>query len=121
MASAAGLTVRENALVVTTLAESVSWIVKSLVPYAVGVPVMAPLEALSVRPAGSVPTDTAHAYGVAPPVPVSVYEYAAPTWPPGSGEVLVITSAAGLTVSAKALVVWTLSESVSWMVKLVVP
>ena len=51
--------------VATTPFLSVTWMLK--VPEAVGVPVMAPVEAFRVRPAGSVPT-TAKVYGATPPV-----------------------------------------------------
>jgi hypothetical protein len=47
---------------------SVTLMVK--VPEAVGVPVTAPVEAFSVRPAGSVPVPTENVYGAVPPVTV---------------------------------------------------
>ena len=46
--------------------------VKVLLPAVVGVPVMAPLEALRLRPAGRLPLVTDQLYGVAPPVAVRV-------------------------------------------------
>src|SRR6204780_5092191 len=54
--------------VATTPLASLTWIVK--VPAAVGVPVIAPVVALSVRPAGSVPVATENVYGAVPPVTV---------------------------------------------------
>ena len=54
------------------VSESVSVIVKLELPRAVGVPLMAPVEELSVRPAGNVPVVTAQVYGVTPPVAARV-------------------------------------------------
>jgi hypothetical protein len=51
---------------------SVACTVKLLVATAVGVPVMAPVVALSARPAGSAPLVTDQVYGVLPPVAASV-------------------------------------------------
>ena len=50
---------------------SVTWMVKLTVPAAVGVPVIRPVVGFSVRPAGSVPADTANVSGAAPPVAVT--------------------------------------------------
>jgi hypothetical protein len=47
---------------------SVAVTVKFVVPEALGVPVMAPVELLSERPVGKLPVVTAHEYGVTPPV-----------------------------------------------------
>jgi hypothetical protein len=47
--------------------------VKLEVPAAVGVPLIAPEEAFSVRPAGRLPAETDQLYGVVPPVAVSVW------------------------------------------------
>ena len=41
-------------------------------PAADGAPEMTPVEADSVRPAGSVPADTANVYGESPPVAITV-------------------------------------------------
>ena len=46
---------------------------------AVGVPLMAPVEVFSVKPAGSVPEVNCQVYGLIPPVAVSVVEHEAPT------------------------------------------
>jgi hypothetical protein len=45
-------------------------------PDAVGVPEIAPVELLSVKPAGSEPEATLQAYGVVPPVAASAALYA---------------------------------------------
>ena len=49
--------------------ESATWNVRGvLVTVCVGVPVIAPVEAFNVRPAGSVPLVSDHIYGGVPPV-----------------------------------------------------
>ena len=68
---------------------------------AFGVPVMAPDAALSVAHAGSDPESTLHVIG-ASPVAATVVEYAIPTVPPGSGEVVVIVGG----MVAAAIVIW---------------
>ena len=52
---------------------SVARTVKSDAPLPVGVPVMAPLLALSDSPAGSAPDETAKVYGPVPPLAVTVW------------------------------------------------
>jgi hypothetical protein len=47
---------------------SVTLTVKLLVPLLDGVPVMAPLLAFKLRPAGRLPTVMDHVYGVTPPL-----------------------------------------------------
>ena len=61
-------------LVAVLLFASVTFAVKVDVPDAVGVPEIAPVEALSVNPAGSEPLLTLHEYGVVPPLACSVAE-----------------------------------------------
>ena len=63
------VTVMLNALVVVWAgpAESVTRAVKLNVPVDVGVPLMAPLEALSVRPLGKAPAASDQVYGGVPP------------------------------------------------------
>ena len=57
------------------LAESTTWAVKLKVPVAVGVPVIAPVLGLKLRPAGSAPLVIDHdVYGGVPPLAVSVAE-----------------------------------------------
>ena len=60
--------------VLAGFSESVTVTVKLLVPTCgpVGVPVIAPVAALSARPAGKLPVVTAHVYGEAPPAACSV-------------------------------------------------
>ena len=67
------VTVRLTDLFCAEVPESVAWKVSG-VPFtgAVGVPVIAPLEAFSARPTGSVPLVSAHLYGVVPPVAINV-------------------------------------------------
>src|SRR3954454_23507256 len=68
-------------------AASVRVMLSEKVPLAVGVPESTPTDD-RVRPAGTPFAD--HAYGVVPPVPPSVVEYATVVSPLGSGDVDVI-------------------------------
>ena len=52
--------------------ESVIFTVKLAAPEAVGVPLIAPLDAFKVSPAGSDPTEMDHVYGVVPPLAARV-------------------------------------------------
>jgi len=54
------------------------------------VPLITPVELLSVRPAGSNPTVSAHVYGDCPPEALSVVLYAAVTVPSGSAAVVIV-------------------------------
>ena len=54
--------------------ESVALMVKLAAPPAVGVPVIAPVVALSERPSGNDPAETVKLYGAVPPLPVTVCE-----------------------------------------------
>jgi len=56
--------------------ESVICTVKLSVPVDVGVPEICPVAAFRLRPVGNVPAMTAQAYGVVPPLAVSVSLYA---------------------------------------------
>jgi len=67
---------------------------------AVGVPVIAPVAAFSVSPAGSVPVVNDHVYGGVPPPAVKVVLYGTPTSPLGRGEFVIIPSPAK-TVSVR--------------------
>src|SRR5437868_6108782 len=58
-------------------------------PLALGVPLITPVEELRERPPGKDPPITVHVMG-AVPLAESVVEYAVPTTPVGSGEMLVI-------------------------------
>ena len=104
------------------LHESVTWTVKADVPYAVGVPLTAPVDALRDRPAGQDPALNDHASGVAPPVAARVAEYATPCWPSESDAVVMVRSA-GITVMERLLVAEFagVQASVARTVKLAVP
>ena len=52
--------------------ESVTFTVKLLVPAAVGVPEIAPVDAFRVKPAGRAPVTMLHEYGVLPPFAANV-------------------------------------------------
>ena len=60
--------------VAVLLLASVTFTVKEDVPEVVGVPEIAPDEAVKVNPAGSEPLLMLHEYGVVPPVACSVAE-----------------------------------------------
>src|ERR1017187_10813987 len=57
----------------------------------VGVPLISPVAAFKVRPAGNVPAVTCQLAGGTPPVDVSVCEYAVPTTPLGSDVVAIVS------------------------------
>src|SRR5271165_4788228 len=80
--------------------ESVTFTVKFVVPAAVGVPLIAPVDAFSVNPAGKLPTDIAQLYGVVPPVAANVCEYPPPTGP-FANDAVVIVSVGGPIVPAE--------------------
>lgn len=108
------------ALAVTWFA-SVTVTVKVAGPAAVGVPVIAPLEAI-VKPAGSAPPVTANVYGAVPFVAATLAVYAAFIVPLGSVVVVIetgVTSAATLTV--KFALAFTPPASVTVIVKLELP
>jgi len=120
--SAAGLIVMANVPTAIRCALSVTDTRKlaGVVVAVVGVPETTPAE-LSVNPAGSVvPEARAQVYPGVPPLAANVNEYAVPTCPAGSGDVLVIVSAAALIVRAKLLLAVTAGwlESATLMVKL---
>ena len=56
-AGGSGFTVRDSALVAVPPPLSANFTVKFAAPAADGVPLMAPVDAVSVRPAGKVPTE----------------------------------------------------------------
>lgn len=81
------------------LTESVTWKVSgAFVTGWVGVPVIAPVVAVSDKPVGKLPLVRVHVYGVVPPVAARVALYAVPTWPLGS-EFVVIASVPGEVVT----------------------
>lgn len=61
--------------------------VNDAVPADVGVPLSAPVEVLSVTPAGRLPAETDHVYGVRPPEAARGCEYPVPVI--ASGNVVV--------------------------------
>lgn len=58
--------------------------VKDAVPAVVGFPVSAPVDGFNDTPAGRVPAETDHVYGVRPPVAETACEYPVPVIPSGS-------------------------------------
>jgi hypothetical protein len=119
MPSAGGLIVSDNAAVFDVVALSVTLTVKLADPAAVGVPDIAP-PVDRLNPAGSDPADSDHEYGGDPPDAANVCEYATPTVPAGSDDV-VMPSAGGLIVSDRAAVVDAAALSVTLTVKFTVP
>lgn len=73
--------------------ESDTCTVKLDVPAVVGVPVIAPLVAFKLKPAGKVPVVIFQLYGAIPPVAVNVALYITPAVPPGSDVVVMETGA----------------------------
>lgn len=108
--------VRENALVVTAPALSMTWTVKPESPDPVGVPLMTPA-ALSDRPAGSAGTEMDHANGDVPPDVAKVVLYATPCVPPGSGLAVEIESVGLIRIDSAFVAVAPLA-SVTCTVKL---
>ena len=86
-----------------TSAVSTTWKVSVLEPAVVGVPLIIPVDALNVRPAGSVPPARLSVRLPVPPAVVRVAEYAAPTVPLG---VMPLMLGAGLTVMATVLLLF---------------
>lgn len=62
------LTFSEKVLAALAVTASVTVAVKLLFAATLGVPEMTPVEALSVKPAGSAPDVIDHVYGVVPPL-----------------------------------------------------
>jgi hypothetical protein len=116
MLKVGGLIVSDSAAVVETDALSVTRTVKLFGPGVVGVPDIVPTAA-RLNPAGSDPADTDHAYGCEPPAAASTCEYAAPTVPAGSDDV-VIVKPGGLIVTDKTAVVEFAPRSLARTVKL---
>jgi hypothetical protein len=74
--------------------ESATWNVMAvLVTACVGVPLIAPDEALNVRPGGRVPLPRDHIYGGVPPLAAKTALYATPVCPVGSEEVEIVSAA----------------------------
>ncbi len=68
---------------------SVALIQKYWVNAALGVPVIAPVVELRVRPAGRLPSVRTNLYGAVPPLAIIVPKYGRPTTPVGRFEVRV--------------------------------
>src|ERR1039457_4418795 len=111
--------VSDNAAVADADALSVTRTVKLLGPAGPPVPDMVPAAA-RLNPAGNVPLATAHEYGGEPPVAPSAWEYATPTVPAGSDDV-VIPKAGELMVIDNAAVADADALSVTRTVKLLDP
>src|ERR1019366_6450754 len=114
-----GLTLIYKSAVAEVDALSVTRTVKLLDPGVPGVPDMVPAAA-RLNPAGNVPLATDHEYGGDPPVAASVWEYATPTVPVGSDNV-VIPKAGELIVIDKPAVAEADALSVTRTVKLLGP
>src|SRR5215472_3724260 len=91
------LTLIDRLAVAVREAESVTLMVKLLLPVAVGLPEIAPELLLSERPAGSAPEMIDQVYGVDPPEAVTIALYAAFLCASGN-EVVLMVSGAGCTV-----------------------
>ena len=70
--------------------ESFTVTVNVTLPAAMGVPVIAPVDAFKLNPGGSVPVVTVHVFGATPPADASVTEYAVPTVAPASAPAVVV-------------------------------
>ena len=104
----AASTVPEYAREPVESAASVAVIVKLYAPPVVGVPLIWPVDVLSVNPAGNMPADTAYVYGPRPPDAVIVWLYDTPTAGFGSvvGEIVSAThvpAGPAVTLIAKPL------------------
>ena len=109
----------DKAAVAEADALSVTHTVKLLDPAVPGVPDMVPAAA-RLNPAGNVPLATAHEYGGDPPVAPSAWEYATPTVPAGSDDV-VIPKTGGLIVIVKSVVTLSGAKSLTVTVNVNVP
>ena len=102
--------------------ESVTWTVKVLTCLVVAVPVMAPVEAARLSPAGSEPPGIDHVYGPVPPDAARVAEYATVNWALGSDVVVTETAVTGIAMEKLAVALLAGdAESTTLIVKEVVP
>jgi len=102
--------------------ESTTCAVKLNVPAVVGVPVMAPVELFSVKPAGSDPLVMENVYGGVPPPATRAELYATPTCPVPVGQVRVGGGSTTTMLQFEAVVPAELPlESTTCAVKLNVP
>ena len=118
MLTAALITI-ESAFVPVALTVSVALAVKLDVPAVVGVPVIAPVDELSDRPAGRVPDEMDQARAPVPPVAARVWLYAMLIVSAGRLAVVIVTAAFTTIESACVAVAPTLSVTLA--VKLEVP
>jgi len=94
--------------------------VNVLAPVALGVPVIAPVLAVSDKPAGRAPAMTDHVYGIVPEPASSIVLYTTPEVPLGNSIVVTATpGAATIMLSASEAVLE--FASVTLTVKLLVP
>ena len=100
------VSVRLTEAVCASEPESVTLNVRGAFAAAVGVPLICPVDALRVRPAGSVPEVNCQLVAPVPPVDASVCEYADPIAPFGS-DVVVITNCAAIVIVKFAVAVCT--------------
>jgi len=102
---AAVVTPTLKAFVPVLPAASFTCAVNDAVPAVVGVPLICPVELLSVSPACKEPALIDQLYGVVPPLACSVVEYPVPAVPPGSDAVLTVGGcAAAATAMLNAFV-----------------
>jgi hypothetical protein len=78
--------------------ESETVTVNDETPGVVGVPVTAPVELLSVKPAGKVPLETVHVRGATPPFTTTDDLYESPTMPVGIATFEIVGSALVVSV-----------------------
>jgi hypothetical protein len=90
-------------------------------PDPVGMPLIVPVVAFNVSPAGSIPCVNVHVYGVVPPVAVCRKRNGKPISPLAVAPEVIVSGP--ITASVKALVAvnGVVDESVAWIVKLDVP
>jgi hypothetical protein len=95
------LIIKDNTALADTEALSVILSVKLDGPAVMGVPEIVPPKKLN--PAGSDPLASDHVYGGDPPVALSVWEYATPTVPGGTEDVVIINAGALMRIDRAAL------------------
>jgi hypothetical protein len=101
----AGATISDRLRVAVSfegLVESVTVSTTELVPAAVGVPPITPLDEFSVKPAGR--PVAAHVYGGVPPAPFSVALYAVFAVPSGSEVAVILRPAAIVRLNVRLAV-----------------
>ena len=111
-----------SAFVAELFAASVTFTVNDEVPAVVGVPEIAPVDAVKLKPAGNVPALTLQVYGAVPLLACNVVEYAVPVVPPGN-DVVVIVGGCGAAAIAilSAFVAELFAASVTFTVNDEVP